>query len=308
MPNTKITPGQVRPVPGLGNRGEFDSVIVDLVESQRIGDSLLNGSYATRTFLVTGLDSNTTAGKLAVAMRAPGIPKIGDYHPEMRTLPVLDVYAEPKDGQPDTAMVTVEYAFPQGGGGIDFPPDNIATVEVVSTVTPAETNFDVGGNPLAVSYIIEDDEAGTSTLDEQIATASKQVPTASVIFRRRESRSPGLFSANFVGHVNLTDVFDDEPRTWLCTRIDGRSEDGGLTYNVTYEFQRSPNAVIANVRDSLGQPILPAGRNTQGWDAVVLYEDAGGNTPLGVKAGEGVNLYNIYPAVEFRDLEGLPFG
>jgi hypothetical protein len=57
--------------------------------------------------------------------------------------------------------------------------------------------------------------------------------------------------------------FADAAQVWLCTKMDGASDDNGATWNVTYEFQRRlPNwKAVAWYRDpDTGQPIkLPDG-------------------------------------------------
>ncbi len=303
---TRIGIGDVAPFV----EGEFDGVHLDVVENQRVGDSLNNGPFATRTFIVEGIDAQDVTAKLPMAMRAPGIPKVGDGHPFLENLPCQTVEAEPVDGQPSIARVTATYGI-QRGGGIIFPPEvGVATVEVAGTVTPMQTNFDRFGNPLALEYeVIIDEETGDTAFEREIATVEVQAPTATVVFRRREGSSPGQFSAQFVGFVNSRPVFGDERRTWMCTRIDGRSEDGGLTYNVTYEFQRSAKVELGPPKDDQNKSVLDGlRRRTQGWDEVLAYTLENGRIPTDVKVGVGLKLFEIAPEVDFWQIDGLPFG
>ena len=49
--------------------------------------------------------------------------------------------------------------------------------------------------------------------------------------------SPDQTARLFVGKVNSVHLGSDPPLSWMCTRIDGVSSDGGETYRVTFEFQ-----------------------------------------------------------------------
>ena len=85
----------------------------------------------------------------------------------------------------------------------------------------------------------------------------------------------------------------DPDRTWLCTRIDGQSQDGGVSFVVTYEFQirRGPY---------LSEATPPT---YQGWDAVVVYIDPETDKPIQEPVwGETIKLVRVYPEMDFAAL------
>lgn len=295
-----------RPVPKL--IGTVGDLTFDLIEETSLDVSLSGGTSTRRKGIVEGLDGPPEA-RLTNALRAAGVPLVGDFHPHLPII-VLRLSAQLAESSPSKAYVTVEYGVPQAGPGApeNDPDDEGAapTIEIISTVQTVTTNFDVDGEPLVVGYIIEDQDAGTSTPDEQIAEGQVQIPLRAKVFKRLERNDPSDKSKRFVGHVNAAEVYGDPPRTWLCTRLDGVSNDGGLSYEVTYEFQQSPN--MGPPKDIFGASVVDGtGRISQGWDSVFAYHGSDGKIPKDVMAGDGIRLYRMYPEAEFHRLRGIPF-
>jgi hypothetical protein len=99
------------------------------------------------------------------------------------------------------------------------------------------------------------------------------------MFSRREGFSPAFKSRNFVGRTNSGTWGGDPPGSWLCTRIEGVSDDGGQTFNVTYEFQY----------------------NIDTWLATVVFIDPDtGRPPENLIEGEGLKQVQVYPRVDFN--------
>lgn len=230
-----------------------------------------SGSRAVFVWHVTGL-SGPEDLRLATAIQVVGIPRYGDWHPVLN-VPVSNVRADPVKGSTTQAYVTVEYGLVvEGGGGwFDNEPSETAAaqMEVVSTVQGATTEIHQAGpkagQQILVSHIVEDEEAGTSTVIEQGGEVAYEMPMHMVIFRRRENFSPGIAvpggrfgSVEYVSHTNRLQWLGDAPGIWLCTKMNGYSDDNGVTWNVTYEFQRRlPN-----------------------WDATAWYRDPATGAPI----------------------------
>jgi hypothetical protein len=218
--------------------------------------SSLDGPSATRVFLVEGL-GGAPETRLSDVITLSGIPQVGtSYHPGDPTLPATSVTVTPVESSPSQAIVTIAYGRRgDGGPGGTLPDDRYAeaSIDVVSSVHATTTNkYYLGSNieadePIKVWWSKDATEEGDPVKwYEQLGTVELQQPTHAVIFRRREHVSPGVphpkgwrqASTAYVGHTNSREFLGDAARVWLCTRMDGSSEDQGATYTVTYEFQR----------------------------------------------------------------------
>lgn len=160
------------------------------------------------------------------------------------------------------ASVEVEYAIlnamtQEASEAGDSAP---ALVQIGSSVQSAKVALDIAGQPLDVPYLKTGGAAGDykiipsgsvsgdSIPDPHIKiTTERQFPSTLIRFIRRERkpRSP----AGLVGFVNngnpwsiaeINPEFDIDEGTMLCTRIENQSDDGALSYVVTYEFAYAP--------------------------------------------------------------------
>lgn len=206
------------------------------------------GNSAVRVAYVQNLTGSATA-ILAQALEAPSIPSIGTRHPSIVNCPLRRKRAELLPDHTDGAKVTLSYGTQQiGPGYFDYPADDEAVprIEVATTVQSVRTSFDSSGQPIVLShtYIIEDPETGTSTEKtvEQRGQVDYFLPMTVVRFFRRETRSPGDKSKLYTRKLNLLPVFGDPKHYWMCTKLAGVSDDRGVSYNVTYEFQRHPES------------------------------------------------------------------
>lgn len=85
------------------------------------------GLYATRPFLILGLDG-TASTRLVRALSVTGIPVTGDGHPATGTLKVRAVRPEIYNRDPQSVQVVVEYFR---AGDSSFDPDNPSTSDPV---------------------------------------------------------------------------------------------------------------------------------------------------------------------------------
>ncbi len=229
-----------------------------------------DGPHAIQVAAVKGL-TGTLASRLRLATLAPGIPRYGQFHPVVAFLPVTLVEAAyASEGTSDIAIVTITYGFATGGTQYftNEPGDTTETLpqlEVLSTVQPATTQFEIDPatglkKRITVSYIVEDIVPGVSTPVTQGGSVEYPLSMETVRYMRREPHNPQAKSRQFKRHINSTGVFGDAPHYWMCTRLDGVSDDGGATFNVTYEFQRNPDTwdpYIAPTDPKTGNPRAP---------------------------------------------------
>ena len=155
----------------------------------------------------------------------------------------------------------------------------------------------VGGEPLDITT------AGTAPIyvepwwtAYQGGTTPQFQPTTTLTASRVESVSPGQKSKTYVGKVN-SGTWSLDPgclaREWLCTGIDGSSNDRGSTWNVTYSFEYKPRIVDDD--------------RLTGWDARVYYIDPDTGRPpsdcnSGDNKGEGYKVVQIYDEINFNAL------
>jgi hypothetical protein len=225
--------------------------------------------------------------RLLAALAATDVPRRGQYHPIWTDLPVDNVRATLVPGSPDKANVRIRYAYPTGSDGfINFPDETAPPqIEIVSAVVPMTTEFCYVGqgnntkqNQIVLLYVTEEDE--TSVPHYQVGEVEIQVPVEIVRYRRRERKNPHGKARLYVRTINSRPVFADPPHMWLCTRLGGPSDDGGQSYNVTYEFQR----------------------NVDSWDKVVVARDPDTGYPMRILA-TGDNAANPNTPYDPDDLK-----
>ncbi len=253
---------------------------------------------------------------LPIALSATGIPGIGETYPGMNTLPVMLVTAVLADSSTTAAVVTVEWGVPSGGGGeIPDPddPDQPAQIEISSTVQGGTTKYDSGGKALLVTQnfekLLDEEDGGSETVPfDEWKEVDMQRPMHVVRFSKLRNQSPGDIAPKYLGFTNEVSIFGDPPGMWLCTRLDGSSNDGGLTYQTNYEFQRAPELRPEN--PSGVRLALPGGGDQLGWDVVIALEgqfqvDGVLDPGISLSDGEGIKVARIYPQADFRRLNGL---
>jgi len=226
------------------------------------------GLVAKRGFVVTEI-GGTPEQKIEIILTLPGIPKLGESHPTLTGLACTSQDISFIDSE--KAQVSIGYEIPkfeQGdlpegsagelsepgeaeGGGASASPGASGTIEVSSAGSDIEVTLDKDGQEMIVAHEVETsgaalDEAGNAiagqfdlfpTRVEQKLTAQISVPQPILRIIRMQKGSPDQTARLFVGKVNSRFIGDDPPLTWMCTRIDGVSSDGGETYRVTFEFQ-----------------------------------------------------------------------
>lgn len=272
------------------------------------------GLSASEEYLVTELSGDVKT-ILANAVRNRSIPQMGTFgrFGSEIEIPVRNVTARLASISSTTqARVTVQYGFPQGGGGFENDPDDPAAppqLEVGTSLQPTTTNFDVHEQPLVVTYYSEvalHGEEGPGPFPySHLAEIEHTEALSTVIYRRKERNNPLQKSLAYAGHIDGDTPFvfgEVRKHHWRCARIAGDTDDGAQTYNVAYEFQRHPetwNPVVSFIDATTGAP-----------PADVTSADAGGGVAFGmwVLRGEGATNSAIYrsqryPEALFRDLE-----
>lgn len=244
-------------------------------------------SAMTERFIVAGLEGTTARFKMFKAGTVSGIPAMGSQHPN-----VTDLYVTRKAVRmitQDEAEVVVSYSVPEiedtaQGDAASFP----VRIRVSSAVQGVTTNVDKNGALLSVSHILQQQEQGTGKVHtqniQQVGTVEIQRPATVVSITRQELGNPAPIAAAYTGFVNRLAFMGAAAREWLCTSIEGESNDGEQSYTVTYTFTNKPGS----------------------WDATITAIDPATGQPYpNLIEGVGIRDVSLYPEKDFAEL-GLP--
>ena len=250
------------------------AVISDIIDGDVTFDE--SGYKQTRTFLVTNVEG-AAEFRLYNATTAPGIPQYGDLHPVIPNVIVTGLSASPEKSQNSIVRVSVSYEAPS----FEVKEADEAaspTVQVGSSLTTSKTQKDNRGQQLTLTITTSSNNEETQTGEVDI-----QSPQTVIQFERKEQSSPLIKSLEYTGSVNKLKINSFNPRTLLCTGIEGSSEDNGITYSVIYRFQYKPDT----------------------WDATVAFIDPATDkihVDANAETGNGVSVFEVYPEKDFRSL------
>jgi hypothetical protein len=277
------------------------SEYADIVEGASFRDGE-NGREAVRVFTLSGITGDPPA-RIARALERPIIPRRMDPHPTEPGIICLDLSARALD--PTIVEVTATYGVPATQSLL---PENEAArgvMEVGATVSAATTQKDVNGDAIMVTgrrFVHRDDPDGAGALLQSLGIVSGfrfedqggdveiQIPMPAMRVSRIEPANPWRLARTYVGRVNARRWNDGEPRTWLCTAINGTTNDFGKTFEVSYEFQF----------------------NDETWDATVVYIDPDTGQPTSeaielLRRGiPAIRTVQVYRTIDFDPL-GLRF-
>lgn len=287
-----------------------------LWEWDKVGGTLTHdatGWHAVRIAHVsdveTTIDPDATLYRL---MRWPPCPQRGDPHPSIGLLPVANRSGRTLKGDPFQFEITVVYEL-QVTGTPDTPDPAIATLKVGATLQTTQTMRNAAGELITVKYNTGTDSDGQKEWSEQAVQVAYQEPQTTYRYHRREAESPGAKSGYYVAKTNATNVPGvlmvgeaDNTRKWLCTRLEGESQDNGQTWEVDYEFHYNEDLAL------VGEDLTPPTAYESGWDPVVAYKLANGDTPVDIMAAnhwEGTGEARSNQAIKREQvLKSVQFG
>lgn len=246
---------------------------------------------------ITGVSASAVMLEAVAVLEDDGVI-IGVAHPSLATAFLSDF--EPGVRSADAFTVRLIYKeFPFGqeivrvGATTSQVVTNRGFLVNQTTEVPAETLSDMTAKyTYPADYEGVNSEKYKSKEFETGVEASKFTPEKTIVVTRQEVITGGALSdlaSDFVGKVN-TEGWDlapgDAAGTWLCTGIEGISNDNGLTYIITYSFQFREDK----------------------WEATVIYIDPNtGRPPPDVAFGTGTtisskNKYAVQSSADFDEL------
>lgn len=215
------------------------AVTLDIVDGAG-GRKTKDGWEFERIAIVTGV-TGSGHEKIYNAVNATGMPDIGYSHPTVTSclLRTIDTIYVDKD------QVKLRLNYKQSTVGSSSGGFEADTIQVGSSVVQVETNKDIDGNDISVSYEYPigykrspHDTALTAAVTKTDGVfVSKLAPQTTLSFNFLDYVSPESYATNYVGKINSAAWRGYAASTWLCTRIIGVSRDNGDTWQVTCEFQ-----------------------------------------------------------------------
>lgn len=218
------------------------------------------GFEASEQFMVTGCTGATQREMLATAFGATSLPA---YNSSMVVTAVgmsaaQTLYAKEFSASVwgnEDAVVTVNWRPPgvgSGGGGL---PASQVLIDVSTTLEQTETDFDAANRalpftsrvPITVRYDPSSNGApatvGTATAYSVVKNASVRglFPRSTITYTTTENTDPSAESRAYVGRTNNATWKGLIANSMICMAITGRSNDGGLTYQVTRTFAYDPD-------------------------------------------------------------------
>ena len=234
------------------------------------------------------------------ALATPGVPQMGDYHPRQSTLKVQSREVEATGGQfSATVRVTYSNAQPSGGGGNSGgpqTPDDPARASVGATVQAQESEFDSSGTQIIIDgFNITNQDGASVTYAQQTQSIQVLQPQVTRRYTRIETQDPQALALAYVGHTNSNTWNAGDPYTWMCTAVNGETDDYGLTWTVTYDFQYQSQ--YRNGTQWGWRTLVTAIDSTTGKPAEGLELPTGGDLK-----GNGCRFVEAYHTIDFRNL------
>lgn len=256
------------------------ALIADVKEGDL--DVTSDGLRTTRTFFVTGL-AGAAHARLYNASITSGVPRRGEPHPSIPLIYVTDVKVSVDEVGAKVAVTYAQPTYQQREPNETEKP----TIQVGSTVQESTTSKDKDNKLIKVNFsykpVDEDGNQGALVTDEYVPVLSIQVGQAAIEYQRQESNNPLPKAIKYVGKVNSILIGGFAARTLLCTGIEGQSNDGGVTYSVSYRFQYNPKT----------------------WDAEFYYIDTESGQPhkdVTINPANGYGIAKIYIEIDFSAL------
>jgi hypothetical protein len=263
-------------------------VVSDIVD----GDvRLASRQDSARRFFQVHELTGAAAARLHSATQASGIPRVGDPHPVIPGVSVLEVRAT-SPGDPSIAVIEATYGVPTaadiGGSG------GAVEIAINGDLITEETVTDVNGSVITTSHTQNFVLSGTTgsgfapgtpgvngaVTQTQVHRVEVQRPTFSVTYTRVEKRPPLGRARRYAGKVNGSRFLNEDADKWLVNL--SSSQEAADKHRVRYTFTLNPN----------------------GWQAIISHQRSG-VVPVDVSATNGQTTVQVYERENFSAL-GLP--
>jgi len=195
----------------------------------------------SRRFVVRSV-GGSAENRLINADQAPNVPRVGDAYPVITDPRIFVIDKDTKPLNSENTQFEVS-CFYQPATSDNQPPDDNgpAVLTIGGSVQSVQTTNNFDGTPIVLERINQENEK--DNLPAQPGTITKQIPIFTLIFERHEQNDPTERARKFLANKNLTTFRGFDEGKVLCTRLQGRTENGGQSYQVLYEFQVKDDAL-----------------------------------------------------------------
>jgi hypothetical protein len=233
------------------------TVILDIIEGSGLIETR-DGLECERVFKVDTAEGDAS-GRLYAALRTSGVPQRGDAHPTIPGLRVDTRQASPESNDPEISVVRCQYRqLSQTDIEGATPSISVGTV-VASETTSRDANGAIVATTETKARLDADGNVvGFDTLTRPVQVAVQR-PMMTYHVTRKENASPEAKAQQYVGRAGAFNRQPDSAPNWLCTRIEGSSTDGGVTYDVDYEFTYNREGWDAKIETFRHKDVLTSG-------------------------------------------------
>ena len=266
-------------------------VTLDLVDENNGTYNWMGWQELVRKAIVKGVEGEGFE-RIVQAKETVGMPELYDPHPAVDYCLLREIRFESVDNE--TVVLRLIYRRTQRGDAQRAQ----KTIETGASLSQVSTNQDYEGTVFKVDHdfppgykssIDAEPLAGTTTSPTQSLEVPLLIPESTITISKRESSDPASKARDYVGKVNSGSWTWDTSapaRTWMCTGIVGRSDDGGDHFNVTYSFQYRADT----------------------WDTTIVFIDPNTSRPpvdlvsgtMGQTAGQ--KTVQMYSTADFNNL------
>lgn len=281
-------------------------VIPDLVRGSIRRD--VGGWSATRVFHAPLPEGGDPTSAPYRAAQLPGIPKYGDPHPAIPGITVSSIsvdHDETQDGF--NYNVTVEYSGDSEGTAPGLENTGIKGIDVATSTVTAQTIRDANGKIMIVRYegpefVIAGFEGGMwspGTEDQIVRYAYENrvqpveydLPTVTVSVTRERNKSSHVASINAATLTNLGKWSGLGAKQWLSLGIDSTLNSNGK-FDWRYQFAVAPQRTDNVTWMHRAEP-------------VIRDDSTGYSVKLSNSVGNGIEYFNIYKPVNFKQKFGF---
>lgn len=212
------------------------SVRIDRIDGASI-ERLPQFTRAVRVAYVEDIPTTNPEAVQSLALRAPGLPQLGDRHPTEANCRLVGARVfSPSDSQ---AMVYLTYETPRSGGTAEHSvvTESTSLIGVPTQLLPgtwqpisvrwsgAGTYTDAAGNTNAVTLF-----------KNETATVTHQVPIRVATFAWPRDDEPSAALTNAIGTVNKRPWRGLPEGHWLFNGLDTETHDRGNSYAIRATF------------------------------------------------------------------------
>ena len=199
-----------------------------------------SGFSVTRSGVISGVAGEGTDAYLVNAYNDAQMPAYGSAHPTIAGIILLDISIEPMPC--NKARVVLSYRVPDP---IEQPVDETGTgqglIEISARSVQIQTEKDRDENQISVAHDFSATEEPDREIERQGGVVSSMAAQTVLRQTRTESAHSLSISLTHINTINELEAWGFPAETLLCTKVASTSNDGGLTYSVSYEFQHDPN-------------------------------------------------------------------